>query len=45
MREDVDETILARRALADYKEARESLIQSRATHLDQLIDKLREPRI
>ncbi|MDR0702207.1 MAG: hypothetical protein LBF61_07350 [Azoarcus sp.] len=31
--------------LADYKEARERLIQSRATHLDQLIDKLREPRV
>ena len=31
--------------LADYKEAREILIQSRATHLDQLIDKLREPRV
>ena len=31
--------------LADYKEAREALIQSRATHLDQLIDKLQEPRV
>jgi len=31
--------------LSDYKEAREQLIQSRATHLDQLIDKLREPRV
>lgn len=31
--------------LADYKQARESLIQSRATHLDQLSDKLREPRV
>ncbi|MDR1063587.1 MAG: hypothetical protein LBL48_06605 [Azoarcus sp.] len=31
--------------LADYKEAREWLIHSRATHLDQLIDKLREPRV
>ncbi|MDR2260388.1 MAG: hypothetical protein LBE06_05525 [Azoarcus sp.] len=31
--------------LADYKEACERLIQSRATHLDQLIDKLREPRV
>jgi hypothetical protein len=31
--------------LADYMEAREELIQSRATHLDQLVDKLREPRV
>ncbi len=31
--------------LDDYAEARESLIQSRATHLDQLIDKLREDRV
>jgi len=31
--------------LADYKEAREELIQSRAAHLDQLIDKLQEPRV
>ena len=31
--------------LSDYKEARERLIQSRATHLDQLIDKLQEPRV
>jgi hypothetical protein len=31
--------------LADYKEAREELIQSRATHLDQLTDKLQEPRV
>ena len=31
--------------LEDYWKAREELIQSRATHLDQLIDKLREPRI
>jgi hypothetical protein len=31
--------------LSDYKEAREALIQSRATHLDQLTDKLREPRV
>ncbi|MDY0301784.1 MAG: AAA-like domain-containing protein, partial [Trichlorobacter sp.] len=31
--------------LTDYKEARERLIQSRATHLDQLADKLREPRV
>ena len=31
--------------LPDYKEAREALIQSRATHLDQLTDKLREPRV
>jgi len=28
-----------------YKEAREILIHSRATHLDQLIDKLQEPRV
>jgi hypothetical protein len=28
-----------------YKQAREALIQSRATHLDQLVDKLREPRV
>jgi len=32
-------------SLSDYREAREQLIQSRATHLDQLIDKLREPRV
>lgn len=31
--------------LADYKAARERLIYSRATHLDQLADKLREPRV
>ena len=31
--------------LTDYKEAREELIQSRATHLDQLTDKLQEPRV
>ena len=31
--------------LADYKVAREELIQSRATHLDQLTDKLQEPRV
>ena len=31
--------------LSDYKEAREALIQSRATHLDQLVDKLEEPRV
>ncbi len=31
--------------LEDYAQARERLIQSRATHLDQLTDKLREPRI
>jgi hypothetical protein len=31
--------------LSDYKEAREELIQSRATHLDQLVDKLQEPRV
>lgn len=29
----------------DYFAAREALIQSRATHLDQLTDKLREPRV
>ena len=32
-------------SLSDYREAREELIQSRATHLDQLIDKLQEPRV
>jgi hypothetical protein len=31
--------------LERYKVARERLIQSRATHLDQLTDKLREPRV
>jgi hypothetical protein len=31
--------------LEDYFEARESLIQGRETHLDQLVDKLREPRV
>ncbi len=31
--------------LEDYWKAREELIQSRATHLDQLTDKLREPRV
>jgi hypothetical protein len=31
--------------LERYKAARERLIQSRATHLDQLTDKLREPRV
>ena len=31
--------------LSDYKEAREELIQSRATHLDQLMHKLQEPRV
>jgi hypothetical protein len=31
--------------LASYLQAREDLIQSRATHLDQLADKLREPRV
>jgi hypothetical protein len=31
--------------LEQYKQAREILIYSRATHLDQLIDKLREPRV
>jgi hypothetical protein len=28
-----------------YREARERLIQSRSTHLDQLADKLKEPRV
>ena len=32
-------------SLSDYMEARENLIQSRATHLDQLVDKLEEPRV
>jgi len=32
-------------SLTDYQQARERLIQSRATHLDQLGDKLREPRV
>ena len=31
--------------LSDYKEGRERLIQSRATHLEQLTDKLKEPRV
>jgi hypothetical protein len=31
--------------LEQYKQARERLIYSRATHLDQLADKLREPRV
>jgi hypothetical protein len=31
--------------LERYFAARERLIQSRATHLDQLVDKLREPRV
>jgi DNA polymerase III delta prime subunit len=31
--------------LEDYRAARERLILSRATHLDQLADKLKEPRI
>jgi hypothetical protein len=31
--------------LKDYQTARELLIQSRATHLDQLNDKLKEPRV
>ena len=31
--------------LEDYRAAREQLIQSRATHLDQLTDKLKEPRV
>jgi hypothetical protein len=29
----------------DYRQARERLIYSRATHLDQLADKLKEPRV
>lgn len=32
-------------SLEDYKAARERLIYSRATHLDQLSDKLKEPRV
>lgn len=32
-------------SLVDYQEARERLIYSRATHLDQLTDKLKEPRV
>lgn len=32
-------------SLEDYKTAREKLIYSRQTHLDQLVDKLREPRV
>ena len=32
-------------SLEDYWQARENLIQSRTTHLDQLTDKLREPRV
>ena len=31
--------------LEDYLQARETLIQSRTTHLDQLTDKLKEPRV
>ncbi|MEM6405774.1 MAG: ATP-binding protein [Pseudomonadota bacterium] len=31
--------------LEDYRSVREALIQSRATHLDQLTDKLQEPRV
>ncbi len=31
--------------LQDYWQARENLIQSRTTHLDQLTDKLKEPRV
>jgi len=31
--------------LEDYRAARENLIQRRDTHLDQLVDKLREPRV
>ncbi len=34
-----------RLTLTAYKQARERLIQSRATHLDQLSDKLKEPRV
>ncbi|GAB6058876.1 ATP-binding protein [Desulfonatronum parangueonense] len=32
-------------SLEDYRAARERLILSRATHLDQLADKLKEPRV
>jgi hypothetical protein len=32
-------------SLEQYRQARETLIYSRATHLDQLTDKLREPRV
>ncbi|MBE0507157.1 MAG: AAA-like domain-containing protein [Marinospirillum sp.] len=32
-------------SLVDYQQARERLIYSRATHLDQLTDKLKEPRV
>ncbi|MCA1743128.1 MAG: ATP-binding protein, partial [Desulfovibrionales bacterium] len=32
-------------SLRDYQQGREQLILSRATHLDQLADKLREPRV
>ena len=32
-------------SLEDYLQAREQLIYSRATHLDQLADKLKEPRV
>lgn len=32
-------------SLRDYRQGREQLILSRATHLDQLADKLREPRV
>jgi hypothetical protein len=38
-----DRTVLI--TLERYKAARERLIQNRATHLDQLTDKLREPRV
>ena len=41
LRKDRTKTI----TLEDYKEAREILIHSRATHLDQLIDKLQEDRV
>jgi len=34
-----------RLTLAHYRAARERLIESRATHLDQLTDKLQEPRV
>ena len=41
-----DDRVRSRKiTLNDYKEAREELIQSRATHLDQLVDKLQEPRV
>jgi len=43
MRENRDRKRLI--TLEMYKQAREQLIQSRATHLDQLVDKLKEPRV